>query len=278
MSSSTEPRANSKTPPCVLTIAGSDSGAGAGIQADLKTISALGCYATVAITALTAQNTRAVTAIRDVEPEFISQQIETVASDIPINAVKTGMLSSSEIVLTVRDALQRHNMTNLVVDPVMVATTGAKLLNDNATRTIKEALIPLALVLTPNIYEAELLTGLSIDGVEQMEQAARELHQLGARNVVVKGGHLTGTDKCVDVLYDGEQFYRYERPYIKTTSTHGTGCSFASAVACGIARDLSVQDSIELAKEYVHGALQNAFPLGGGNGPINHFHRLRDNS
>ena len=231
------------TPRKVLTIAGSDSGGGAGIQADLKTFAALGAYGMSAVTAITAQNTLGVTAVQEVSLDVIEAQIDAVVDDIGVDAVKTGMLSSPEIVRLVARKAGEHGFDRLVVDPVMVAATGARLLRESAVEAVRRDLIPTATVVTPNTFEAEVLTGLKVTTKAQMKEAARAIHALGPRYVVVKGGHVQGSDQSTDLLFDGRDFVEYPARRIETTSTHGTGCTFASAIAAGLARGLGVTRS-----------------------------------
>ena len=254
----------------VLTIAGSDSGGGAGIQADLKTITLLGSYGASVITALTAQNTRGVSGIHGIPAEFVGKQLTAVLSDIPVDVVKTGMLSSAEIVEEVADRLQEFGRLIVVIDPVMIAKGGASLIDATAVTTLKTQLLPLTYLLTPNVPEAEKLTGLSIMDEAGMEEAARRIHQLGVRNVLVKGGHLPdGT--AVDILFDGSGFTRYPTPRILTKNTHGTGCTFASAIATFLAQGEPLPTAVARAKEFITAAIKLAQPLGKGHGPVNHF-------
>ena len=261
------------TIPRALTIAGSDSGGGAGIQADLKTFSALGVFGMSALTALTAQNTTGVFAVHEVPPEVVAAQIDAVVEDIGVDAAKTGMLSSAPIIEAVADRVRQHRVGNLVVDPVMVAKSGDRLLREDAVDALRALLLPLATVVTPNIPEAEVLTGSPIAGVEDARRAARVLvEEMGARAAVVKGGH--GRGPAVDVFYDGRETRLLRAPRIETTNTHGTGCTFASAIAAGLARGLPPLAAVRLAKRYVTAAMRRAFPLGGGHGPLHHFYRL----
>jgi len=255
-----------------LTIGGSDSGGGAGIQADLKTFAALGVYGTSALTAITAQNTVAVTAVHEIPTDVIAAQIEAVISDIGADAVKTGMLSSSAIVEVVSRELVRHRVERLVVDPVMVAKSGDSLLRKDAVASLRTQLLPLATVVTPNIPEAEVLTGMAIASPEDMRRAAAMIVGMGARGVVVKGGHLAGP--ATDLFYDGSRFQEFTAPRIDTVNTHGTGCTFASAIAAGLARGLGLLDAVAQAKEYVTEAIRRSFTIGQGHGPLNHFYRL----
>lgn len=263
---------NSATPPRALTIAGSDSGGGAGIQADLKTFAALGVFGTSAITAITAQNTLGVTAVAEVPVEVISDQIEAVVSDIGIDVVKTGMLSSTEIVECVVEAVERLELAPVVVDPVMIAATGAQLLQDDAVESVRKQLVPQASVVTPNVPEAETLTGVEIESVEDMELAGGELVMMGADAAVVKGGHFDdGTGRVNDVLVTEEGALTFTTLRIDTTSNHGTGCTFASAVAAHLAHGLELAPAVEMSQRYVWNAMANADQIGGGHGPLNHM-------
>ncbi len=255
-----------------MTIAGSDSGGGAGIQADLKTFAALGVYGTSVITAITSQNTLRVTDVLELPTSLIRTQIDAVISDIGTDAVKTGMLSSAAIIETVAEKLREHSLTNLVVDPVMVAKGGDRLLQEQAVESLRKVLLPLARVVTPNVPEAEALTGRKIESLQDARAAARQLVEMGARAAVVKGGHLDGPP--TDVLYDGRRFTELTAERIETTSTHGTGCTFASAIAAGLAKGKSVEDAVAQAKRYVTEAIRHAFPMGKGHGPLNHFYML----
>lgn len=256
----------------VLTIAGSDSSAGAGIQADLKTFAAHGVYGMSAITALTAQNTETVTGVFEVPPQFVGQQIDAVVADIRPDAVKTGMLSSAEIIGVVATKVREHALRNIVVDPVMVSKSGARLLREDAVQALRSQLLPLADVVTPNIPEAEDLLGRDLRTEDEIRQAARDIRALGAANVVLKGGHREG-DIVVDLLFDGEQFHEYSGPRIQTSSTHGTGCTFASAIAAQLALGSAVPQAVRLARGYLQGALEHARPIGHGHGPVDHFWR-----
>jgi len=258
--------------PTVLTVAGSDSGAGAGIQADLKTFAALGVYGTSAITAITAQNTLGVTAVQEVPPGMVAAQIDAVVADIRPDAVKTGMLASASIIEVVAAKVREHGLPNLVVDPVMVAKSGDRLLREDAVAVLRDLLLPLCAVVTPNLPEAEVLVGRSIGSDEDARRAAEEIVGLGAGAVVVKGGH-RGTPEAVDILYDGNAFREYSAPRVDTTSTHGTGCTFASAIAAYLARGEPLAEAVGQAKEYLTEALRRAYPIGGGHGPVHHFYR-----
>ena len=255
-----------------LTIAGSDSGGGAGIQADLKTFAAHGVYGTSAITAVTAQNTLGVTAWEAVPTSLVIAQIEAIAADIGAEAVKTGMLANADIVRAVASAIRRLNLPRLVVDPVMVAKGGDRLLEQSAVDAIREELLPLAEVVTPNIPEAEVLTGVRITSVEHMREAGRSILALGPRVVLLKGGHLRSTDS-IDVVCTAEESFELRSPRIDTIHTHGTGCTLASAIAANLALGHSDRDAIASAKRYVDGAIRHAPGLGMGHGPLAHFWR-----
>ena len=259
-----------------MTIAGSDSGGGAGIQADLKTFAAHGVYGTSALTAITSQNTTGVTDVLELPASLIESQIDAIISDIGADVVKTGMLSSSTVIEVVAAKARQHEMAALVVDPVMVAKGGDKLLQDDAVDALRSLLVPIAMVITPNIPEAETLLGMKIETLDEAKEAAQALVGMGARAAVVKGGHLSGPP--TDMLYDGEEFRAFTSRRIDTTSTHGTGCTFASAIASNLAKGLPLRQSVSLAKSYVSSAIRLAQPIGRGHGPLNHFHMLKDES
>jgi hydroxymethylpyrimidine/phosphomethylpyrimidine kinase len=253
--------------PVALTIAGSDSGGGAGIQADLKTFAALGVHGTSAITAITAQNTVTVTDILELPPSMIRAQIDAVLSDLHPAAAKTGMLSSPEIIGAVADAIREHRIERLVVDPVMVAKGGAKLLRDDAVAALRERLLPLAAVLTPNLPEAGVLLGRPVASLAERRQAARDLAELGPRAVVVKGGHAEGD--AVDVLYVDGELRELAAARIATGNTHGSGCAFSAAIAAGLARGLTTLEAVTGAKEFITGAIRSSLAIGAGHGPVN---------
>jgi hydroxymethylpyrimidine/phosphomethylpyrimidine kinase len=255
-----------------MTIAGSDSGGGAGIQADLKTFAALGVYGSSAITALTAQNTLGVAGIQEVPPEFVAAQIDAILDDIGADAAKTGMLSSSAIVEVVADRLAARGFTRLVVDPVMVAKSGDALLRPEAVEAVKRLLLPLAYVVTPNLPEAEVLVGRPIESDADVRQAARDIQAMGARHVVVKGGHRVGD--AVDVLFDGRDFREYRSERLDTPHTHGTGCTLSAAIAAGLAKGLPVDQAVGEAKAYLTEAIRHGEPVGRGRSPVHHFWRL----
>lgn len=258
----------------VLTIAGSDSGGGAGIQADLKTFAANGCYGMSVITALTAQNTQGVAAIHAVPVDFVARQINAVLADVGADAVKIGMLFSPELIETVARKLQEYRVTRIVLDPVMVAQSGDKLLQDDAVHALVAHLIPLAEIVTPNIPEAETLLGRKIPGAAEMPAAAEDLLRFGCRNVLVKGGHLAGaaSDDCL-FLGAEKRLVRLPGARIETRNNHGTGCTLSSAIAAFLAQDLGMEEAVRRAKAYVAAAIQAgaAYRLGHGHGPVHHF-------
>ena len=251
----------------ILTIAGSDSGGGAGIQADLKTITLLGGYGMSVLTALTAQNTLGVQAIYEVPVPFVEKQIDSVLSDIGADAIKTGMLVNAEIVEVVAKKMKQYQVEKVVIDPVMVAKSGDSLLRKDAQEALIKRLIPLSMVVTPNLMEASVLTGLKVRSIEEMKKAAHRIYQLGSKHVVVKGGHLKG--KAIDLLYDGEKYEEIEGPRIETKNTHGTGCTFASAIATFLARGDTVSEAVKKAKIFITMAIQSSLALGKGAGPTN---------
>jgi hydroxymethylpyrimidine/phosphomethylpyrimidine kinase len=258
-----------------LTIAGSDSGGGAGIQADLKTFMAFGVYGMSAVTALTAQNTVGVQGIFEVSPEFVREQIRSVMTDIGTDAAKTGMLSNAAIVAAVAGAVREFRIPNLVVDPVMVAKSGDPLLAPEARKAVREKLLPLATVITPNLFEAEALLGRRIEDLAAMKKAARDLREIGCRWVVLKGGHLDIGSRAVDVLYDGKELVLLRAPRLASRNTHGTGCTFASAIAAGLARELPPPEAVRRAKKYVTEAIRRGLSLGRGHGPTDHLAGVR---
>jgi hydroxymethylpyrimidine/phosphomethylpyrimidine kinase len=253
--------------PRALTIAGSDSGGGAGIQADLKTFTVLGVFGTSAITALTAQNTTGVTAIVEMTPEFVVEQIDQVVGDIGVDAAKTGMLSNAAIIGAVVRALERWNVDRLVVDPVMISKSGAALLRPEATDALRRVLLPRALVVTPNLHEAAALVGRPVRSLDDARDAARHIQSMGPRYVVVKGGHLEGAGQSTDVLFDGTRYEEFSSPRAATPHTHGTGCVFSAAITAGLAKGLHVRDAVAQAKTLITAAIASGLPLGRGHGP-----------
>jgi hydroxymethylpyrimidine/phosphomethylpyrimidine kinase len=258
--------------PRALTIAGSDSGGCAGIQADLKTFAALGVHGMSAITSVTAQDTTGVHMVSHVPPENIEKQIDAVIEDIGVDAVKTGMLPTSEIIALVVRKMKQHRVANLVVDPVMLAQSGDPLIDDEAIETLKTELFPLATVVTPNLPEAERLLGGSAGNAEA---AAREIREMGPSLVVVKGGHSEGED-AIDTAFDGRDVFELRAPRIDTRNTHGSGCTFASAIAANLARGAGLREALVAAKDFVEHAITKSLPLGRGSGPLGHFYLYWD--
>jgi hydroxymethylpyrimidine/phosphomethylpyrimidine kinase len=258
--------------PVALTIAGSDSGGGAGIQADLKTFAALGVHGTSAITAITAQNTVTVTDILELPATMIRAQIDAVVMDLGVQAAKTGMLSSAPIIEAVAAAIAAHRIGNLVVDPVMIAKGGARLLRENAVEALRTWLLPLAAVLTPNLPEVEVLLRRRVMTLDDRRQAARDLLALGPSAVVVKGGHAEGD--AVDIFWDGTTWEELSAPRIATANTHGSGCVFSAAIAAGLASGLDPLTATRAAKEFITGAIEFSLELGHGHGPVNPMYRL----
>ena len=254
-----------------MTIAGSDSGGGAGLQADIKTFAANGVYGSTVITAVTAQNTLGVHQVMDLPLDIIEAQIVANLSDIGADAVKTGMLSSPEIIKCVAENLAKYKNEKLVVDPVMVAKGGASLISEPAIEVLKETLIPMSTIVTPNAPEAGVLTGIDVLDLDSAREAAAALIKMGAGAAVVKGGHFDG-GPATDVFYDGQEFRTFTTRRIVTENTHGTGCTFASAIAAGVAKGESLREAVSNAKVYVTGAIKSDFDIGGGHGPLNHFH------
>jgi hydroxymethylpyrimidine/phosphomethylpyrimidine kinase len=266
--------------PKALTIAGSDSGGGAGIQADLKTFAAFGVYGCSVITAITAQNTLQVTGVEPVSPDMVRKQLEAVLSDIRPDVVKTGMLANADIIRTVVSTLSAARRIPLVVDPVMLSKGGDALLAPDAAVTLRELLFPLADLITPNIQETEVLTGRPLRNDDDFQQAARQLHSMGARAVLLKGGHRprpqvepdSGCSEVIDHLYDGREFHSIRGPWVSTPHTHGTGCTLASAIAAGLAQGLELYSAVLQARGYLTKALEAGFPVGQGISPVHHFH------
>jgi hydroxymethylpyrimidine kinase/phosphomethylpyrimidine kinase len=261
--------------PRALTIAGSDSGGGAGIQADLKTFSAFGVYGASAVTAVTAQNTLGVTGWLAMPPDLVEQQIDAVLADIGAGAVKTGMLANAGIVRAVAAKMREHAVENLVVDPVMIATSGDRLLEEDAAEALIHHLLPLALVVTPNIAEAAALTNRAIASWDDVRGAAAQIVEMGARSVVITGADAVtaAPDSAIDLFYDGHAYREFTSIRVDTTSTHGTGCTFSSAISAGLAKEMQLTDAVALAKSYVTLAIQHAYPVGHGHGPVHHFYR-----
>ncbi len=265
----------------VLTIAGSDSGGGAGIQGDIKTISALGCYALSVITSLTAQNTTSVTAVHNLPPSFVTAQLNAVFEDIGADAVKIGMLSEVKLIEAVEEFLKQDQAENIVLDPVMVAKSGARLLSKQAETMLVEKIFPLATLITPNLEEVEALTGLHIESSGEMEHAAKSFIQLGAKAVLIKGGHLPGNDTsdCLAYTKNGVlQIAWFPSSRIPSKNTHGTGCTYSSAIACFLAQGHELAEAVRLAKQYLHQAIAASvnFQVGNGHGPLHHFFQMNN--
>lgn len=256
----------------VLTIAGSDSSGGAGIQADIKTITAHKMYAMSVITALTAQNTMGVDGVAETAPEFVAKQIDSVFADIVPDSVKTGMLANSDIVSVVSEKLRKYGAKNIVIDPVMVSTSGSRLISETAAEAMKKELFPLGTVITPNIPEAEVLCGIKITDSRDMTVAAKSMYSAFGCAVLIKGGH--AADNSSDLLFDGKDEYWYNAEKIATKNTHGTGCTLSSAIACALADGKSLPDSVAAAKDYVTNALRCGIDIGHGSGPLNHMYAL----
>jgi hydroxymethylpyrimidine/phosphomethylpyrimidine kinase len=253
-----------------MTIAGSDSGGGAGIQADLKTFAALGVYGTSVITAVTAQNTVEVRKAMELPIDLVGAQIDAVVEDIGVDGAKTGMLASSEVIEIVAQRIDEHQLKRLVVDPVMVAKSGDRLLREDAVESLVERLIPLAMVVTPNLPEAERLVGFAVEDEDSMRRAAKAIVELGAGSAVIKGGHARG-EESVDLLFTGKRFRRFRTKRLESRNTHGTGCTFSAAIAARLAMGCSIEKSVEDAKEYLTRALARGVDIGRGHGPVDHF-------
>lgn len=254
-----------------LTIAGSDSGGGAGIQADLKTFQELGVFGMTAITAVTAQNTLGVQGVYPVTLEALKTQIESIATDLNPDAIKTGMLFNAEMITLVSQKIKEYNWENLIVDPVMVAKGGQSLLLEEAVEALINSLLPLAKVITPNIPEAEVLTGMEIVTLDHKKAAAKKLHQLGAQHVIIKGGHDSTGDSVIDLLYDGQYFEEFTGPRKETKHTHGTGCTYAAAITAEISKGRSVSEAVTTAKAFIQAAIEDQLGIGNGHGPTNHW-------
>ncbi len=256
--------------PVVLTIAGSDSSGGAGIQADLKTFAALNTYGASVITSITAQNTTGVKEVHDVPAEVVGAQLDAVLSDLDVAAIKTGMLSNASIVQKTAEKLKDFPEIPIIVDPVMVSKSGHRLLKEDAVKAIWESLFPLAEVITPNLDEVEDLIGIRIQSKQEMQAAAEKLLSSGCSSVLIKGGHFDKTENCIDLLYDGSDFTWFELPRLSVKHTHGTGCTLSSAIAAFLSKKIGLKIAVGNAKGYLHRAMQDAYSLGKGIGPVNH--------
>jgi len=262
------------TPPVALTIAGSDSGGGAGIQADLRTFAFHRVHGTSAITCVTAQNTQGVSRVDPLPPESVASQIGAVVTDIGVQATKTGMLLSAAIIEITAQQVERYGLSQLVVDPVMVSRTGSQLLADDAIETLRDRLLPLALIVTPNRYEAQILTGIELQSLEDMQKAAAQIHRLGPKSVLVKGGGMAGELRGVDVWWDGARMEILRTSCVQTQNTHGTGCTLSSAIAAQLALGADPFTAIQQGKIYITQALDHALAIGHGQGPVGHFFPL----
>ncbi|MEO8893083.1 MAG: bifunctional hydroxymethylpyrimidine kinase/phosphomethylpyrimidine kinase [Coleofasciculaceae cyanobacterium] len=265
---------NQSSIPIALTIAGSDSGGGAGIQADLKTFAMHCVHGTSALTCVTAQNTQGVLRVDALPAEAVVAQIAAVISDMVVLATKTGMLLNQEIIEAVASQVKQLGLKNLVVDPVMVSRTGAQLIDDDAVASLKKLLIPMSTIVTPNRYEAQLLAGLEIDSLQDMQKAARRIQQLGETTVLVKGGAMAGSLRGVDVWFDGQELMTLRTEMVETNNTHGTGCTLSSAIAANLALGKDLLLAVQLAKNYVTTALKYSLDIGLGSGPVGHFFPL----
>jgi len=263
-----------QTPPLVLTIAGFDPSSGAGITADIKTVAAHGCYGVAAITALTVQSTAGVKQVTPVDPVLLRKTLEMLVADVKVSAVHVGMLGSGEIAAVIADFLRGTLLPNVVLDTVLVSTSGARLIDDSGIQVLREKLIPLASAITPNVNEAEVLTGLAISNSEEMKQAAERLHEMGAKGVVITGGEL---EKATDILsLKSGDFQSFKSDRLDTNFTHGTGCAFSTAIAANLAQGRPLPEAVLLAKAYVTAAIANGYPIGKGTNPVNHMYRMKN--
>jgi hydroxymethylpyrimidine/phosphomethylpyrimidine kinase len=260
----------------LLTIAGSDCSGGAGIQADLKTFSAHGAFGMSVVVSVVAENTSRVISIQDITPEIIKDQMDAIFEDIPVHGVKTGMLSGIETMKAVAEKLREYKPANLVVDPVMIAKGGCALMQPDALDTLISEIIPLSYLITPNIPEAVTITGINISSIDEMKKTAEIIYNMGAKNVLIKGGHLHGD--ATDILFDGENFYSFVTTRIDTKNTHGTGCTFSSAITANLANGMDIQTAVKKAKDFITMAIEHALPIGKGHGPTNHFYKLYKDS
>lgn len=255
-----------------LSIAGSDCSGGAGIQADIKTFAALGCFGMSVIVSVVAENTSRVISVQDVTPNVIKDQIDAIFEDIEVDAVKVGMLSGIDSMKAVADKLREYNPPNIVIDPVMIAKGGCALMAPAALDTLKDEIIPLSFILTPNIPEAEIITGTGINTIPDMKKAAKMINEMGAENVLIKGGHLQGD--AVDILFDGKEFALFSSQRIDTKNTHGTGCTLSSAITANLACGIELHKAVEEAKKYITMAIKYSLNIGKGHGPLNHFYEF----
>lgn len=254
----------------LLTIAGSDSSGGAGIQADLKTFSAHEVFGMSIITAVTAQNTKGVFAIQDISPDIIQKQIEVIFEDIDVDGIKIGMVSQIDTIEAIAKALSQYPIKNVVLDPVMVSKSGFHLLQAKSKDALIKQLLPIATIVTPNLPEAEVITGLKVETIKEMEEAAKIIYQMGPKYILMKGGHLEGD--AMDILYDGKEFTYYNVARIHTNNTHGTGCTLSAAIAANLGKGFTAEESVNKAKDYITTAIEKSFSIGQGVGPVHHFH------
>ncbi|SFH77556.1 hydroxymethylpyrimidine/phosphomethylpyrimidine kinase [Tindallia magadiensis] len=259
----------------LVTIAGSDSSGGAGIQADLKTFCAHGVFGMSVITAVTAQNTQGVTGVQDIEATMINKQLEALWEDCQIHGIKIGMVSTIDTITTIASFLRRVRKIPVVLDPVMVSKSGFHLLKPESKKAMLDQLLPLATVVTPNLPEAEVITGLQVSSEAEMKKAGEAIHRLGPSYVLMKGGHLPG-EEAVDLLYDGENWYRYACQRIDTKNTHGTGCTLSASLAANLAKEMTMREAVEASKTYMKKAIEESFAIGSGPGPVHHFHEYYD--
>jgi hydroxymethylpyrimidine/phosphomethylpyrimidine kinase len=263
-----------QSPPIVLTIAGFDPSSGAGITADIKTIAAHGCYGVAAITALTVQSTAGVRQVNPVDPKLLRDSLDELTADVKVSAVHIGMLGSADVAAEVDDFLQRSQLPHVVLDTILKSTSGSRLLDESGVKVLTEKLLPLAEAVTPNAEEAAALAGMQVSYVDDMRQAAQKLHEMGAKGVVITGGHL---EKATDVLsLQNGEFQIFKSDKQDSTCTHGTGCAFSTAIACHLAHGRALQEAVLLAKAYITAAIANAYPIGKGAGPVNHMYRMRN--
>lgn len=263
-----------QTPPVVLTIAGFDPSSGAGVTADVKTIAAHGCYGVAAITALTVQSTLEVTQVTPIDPKLLRKSLDALVADVKVSAVHVGMLGSGEIAAVIADFLRQTSLPNLVLDPVLVSTSGTRLIDDAGLRVLREKLIPLATAITPNVQEAAALTGLAISDPDEMKQAAERLHEMGAKGVVITAGEW---EKAIDILsLKSGDFQSFKSDHLDSSFTHGTGCAFSTAIASNLAQGRPLPEAVLLAKAYVTAAIANGYPIGKGTNPVNHMYRMKN--
>ena len=263
-----------QTPPVVLTIAGFDPSSGAGVTADVKTIAAHGCYGVAAITALTVQSTTEVTQVTPVNPNLLRKSLDALVADVKVSAVHVGMMGSGEIATVIADFLRQTSLANLVLDPVLVSTSGTRLIDDAGIRVLREKLIPLASAITPNVNEAGALTGLAISSPDEMKQAAERLHEMGAKGVVITGGEF---EKAIDILsLKSGDFQSFKSDHLDSSFTHGTGCAFSTAIASNLAQGRPLPEAVLLAKAYVTAAIANGYPIGKGTNAVNHMYRMKN--